>query len=100
MIGRRTLAVIASALIATATAALAVIHAQARVADEQAIRREIERIFQAFIDKDRGMLAATHGKNWRGYLTDSRAVLKGRDGYMRGAIGDGPMVPKGQGQEH
>lgn len=68
-----------------------------READEQAIRREIESIFQAFIDKDREKLAATHGKNWRGYLTGSSTVIKGRDGYLRAAAGDGPMEPKGQG---
>ena len=71
--------------------------AQSRAADEQAIRTEIESIFQAFIDKDRDKLAATHGANWRGYLTGSWSVIKGRDGYMRAAVGDGPMGPKGQG---
>lgn len=70
---------------------------QGRMADEQAIRRHIESIFQAFIDKDRDKLAATHGRDWRGYLTGSRTVIKGRDGYMRAAVGDGPMGPKGQG---
>jgi hypothetical protein len=68
-----------------------------RSADAQAIRKEIESIFQAFIDKDKPKLAATHGRNWRGYLTGSRSVIKGRDGYMRAATGDGPMEPKGQG---
>src|SRR5918993_3426843 len=68
-----------------------------READARAIRKEIESIFQAFIDKDRAKLEATHGKNWRGYLTGSRTVIKGRDGYMRASVGDGPMEPKGQG---
>ena len=68
-----------------------------REEDARAIRKEIERIFQAFIDKDRETLAATHGRDWRGYLTGSRTVIKGRDGYMRAAVGDGPMGPKGQG---
>jgi hypothetical protein len=70
---------------------------ETRSADAQAIRQEIESIFQAFIDKDRDKLAATHGRNWRGYLTGSRTVIKGRDGYMRAAVGDGPMPPRGQG---
>lgn len=70
---------------------------ETRSADAQAIRQEIESIFQAFIDKDRDRLAATHGRNWRRYLTESRTVIKGRDGYMRAAVGDGPMPPRGQG---
>ena len=68
-----------------------------RAADEAAIRKEIESIFAAFIEKDREKLAATHGKNWRGYQSWSRTVIKGRDGYMRETVGDGPMEPKGQG---
>ena len=71
--------------------------AQGRHADEQAIRKHIESIFQAFIDKDAAKLAATHGRNWRGYLTYSDTVIKGRDEYMRVATGGGPMEPKGQG---
>ena len=70
---------------------------QDRAADAQAIRAHIESIFDAFIEKDRDKLAATHGRNWRGYLTGARTVIKGRDGYMRAAVGDGPMGPKGQG---
>ena len=96
MTRRSSLAVVlVAALLAAAT--LTIVRAQGRQADEQAIRKEIESIFQAFIDKDREKLAATHGRNWRGYLTGSRTVIKGRDGYMRAAVGDGPMGPKGQG---
>jgi hypothetical protein len=76
---------------------LRVVRAQARAADEAAIRAHIESIFQAFIDKDRDKLAATHGKNWRGYLSYSDTVIKGRDNYVRASVGDGPMEPKGQG---
>jgi hypothetical protein len=89
-------AVALSAVLALAVP-VAALRAQGREADEQAIRREIERIFQAFIEKNRAELEATHGKNWRGYLTESDTVIKGRDGYMRAATGDGPMGPKGQG---
>lgn len=71
--------------------------AQDRAGDEGAIRRHIESIFAAFIEKDRDKLAATHGGNWRGYLAGSRTVIKGRDAYMRSAVGDGPMGPRGQG---
>jgi len=82
---------------AAATLSIGSARVQDRTADEQAIRKEIESIFDAFIEKDRDKLAATHGKNWRGYLTGSRTVIKSRDGYMRAAVGDGPMGPKGQG---
>ena len=68
-----------------------------READAKAIRHEIERIFQAFIDKDRQGLIDTHHKNWRGYLTGSRTVIKGLDGYMSASVGRDGMGPKGQG---
>jgi ketosteroid isomerase-like protein len=94
-----------SACAAAAAVALvaATIHARqaaqtsGRERDVAAIRAHIESIFQAFIDKDAAKLAATHGRDWRGYLTGSRTVIKGRDGYMRSAVGTGPMPPKGQG---
>jgi len=76
-------------------------HGQAQTSgrdrDVAAIRAHIESIFDAFIEKDAVKLAATHGRDWRGYLTGSRTVIKGRDGYMRAAVGTGPMGPKGQG---
>jgi hypothetical protein len=68
-----------------------------RERDAAAIRAHIESIFRAFIDKDAKKLAATHGRNWRGYLGYSQSVIKGRDGYMEASIGTGPMEPKGQG---
>jgi hypothetical protein len=68
-----------------------------REQDAAAIRAHIESIFRAFIDKDAATLAATHGRNWRGYLTGSRTVIKGRDGYMRANVGPNGMGPKGQG---
>jgi ketosteroid isomerase-like protein len=93
---------------ATAAAAVAIVAAAAgavgqqaqtsgRERDAAAIRAHIESIFQAFIDKDSAKLAASHGRDWRGYLTGSRTVIKGRDGYMQSAVGSGPMGPKGQG---
>ena len=94
---RMTLMAAAAAALAWTLAAPFAFAAQGREADEQAIRKEIERIFQAFIDKNRAELEATHGKNWRGYLTGSDTVIKGRDGYMQASVGDGPMGPKGQG---
>ena len=38
-----------------------------RPADAAAIRAHIESIFQAFVDKDRAKLEATHGAEWRGF---------------------------------
>jgi hypothetical protein len=67
-----------------------------RDADARAIRHEIERIFQAFIDKDRAALVDTHIENWRGYLGGSRSVIKGRDAYMDASVSGG-MPPRGQG---
>ena len=86
-------------LIAASALAGAAYHsaAQNRDADATAIRHEIERIFQAFIDKDRQALVDTHIANWRGYLTGSRNVIKGVDAYMDASVGPGAMPPRGQG---
>jgi ketosteroid isomerase-like protein len=90
---KRTAWIVVMALAASAGA----VGWQDRSTDERAIRSHIESIFDAFIQKDRDKLASTHGRNWRGYLTGSRTVIKGRDGYVRAAVGDGPMGPRGQG---
>jgi hypothetical protein len=87
----------AGIVLAAATASAQPAQTSGREQDVAAIRAHIESIFAAFIDKDRDKLAATHGRDWRGYLTGSRTVIKGRDGYMRAAVGTGPMGPKGQG---
>lgn len=67
-----------------------------RTADANAIRAHIESIFQAFIDKDRPKLEATHGAHWRGFTPFSGAVIRERDGYMKQATFP-PGLPKGQG---
>ena len=67
-----------------------------RAADAAQIKREIEIICQAFVDKDRKTLEATHGKNWRGFTPESDHVIRGLDGYMNEATFD-PQTPKGQG---
>ena len=67
-----------------------------RAADAAQIKREIEIICQAFVDKDRKVLEATHGANWRGFTPESDHVIRGRDGYMNEATFD-PRTPKGQG---
>ena len=67
-----------------------------RAADAAQIKREIEIICQAFVDKDRKTLEATHGKDWRGFTPQSDHVIRGIDGYMNEATFD-PSTPKGQG---
>jgi ketosteroid isomerase-like protein len=53
-----------------------------RAADREAIRSHIDRIFQAFIKKDRAELRATHAPNWLGYLEGSHEMIRGIEGYM------------------
>ena len=48
-----------------------------RAADRAAIRAHIDRIFQAFIHKDRAELRATHAANWLGYLEGSHQMIRG-----------------------
>jgi len=67
-----------------------------RPPDAAAIRAHIESIFQAFVDKDRAKLEATHGAEWRGSTPWSRHVIRGRDGYMNEATFP-PSLPKNQG---
>jgi ketosteroid isomerase-like protein len=67
-----------------------------RDADVALIRREIEIICQAFIDKDRKVLEETHGKEWRGFTPGNEHVIRGIDGYMNEAT-FGPNAQKGQG---
>src|SRR5258708_26964385 len=56
--------------------------AEDRAADREAIRAQIDRIFQAFIRKAAAELRATHDQNWLGYLEGSNTVIRGIDGYM------------------
>ena len=67
-----------------------------RPADAAAIRAHIESIFQAFVDKDRAKLEATHGAEWRGFTPWSGHVIRGRGGYMKEATFP-PNLPKDQG---
>jgi ketosteroid isomerase-like protein len=67
-----------------------------RAADAAKIRAEIERICQAFVDKDRDTLVATHGRDWRGFVPLGDHVIRGIDGYMNEATFP-PGAPKGQG---
>ena len=83
-------------LVLTSSPAAAQVKGAARPADAAAIRAHIESIFQAFVDKDRAKLEATHGAEWRGFTPWSGHVIRGRDGYMNEATFP-PDVPKNQG---
>lgn len=88
---------IASVLVAASvTAASAQAVPSSRAADAAEIRRQIERICQAFVDKDRKTLTETHGREWRGFTPGSDHVIRGLDGYMNEATFD-PRAQKGQG---
>ena len=91
----RQLATLAIAVFVTAPAAAQTRGAD-RPADSAAIRAHIESIFQAFVDKDRAKLAATHGAEWRGFTPWSGHVIRGREGYMNEATFP-PGLPKNQG---
>lgn len=80
----------------TGTTASAQTRGSDRPADTAAIRAHIESIFQAFVDKDRARLEATHGAEWRGFTPWSGHVIRGRDGYMKEATFP-PDLPKNQG---
>ena len=83
-------------LVLTGSPAAAQVKGAGRPADAAAIRAHIESIFQAFVDKDRAKLEATHGAEWRGFTPWSGHVIRGRDGYMNEATFP-PDVPKNQG---
>ncbi len=66
-----------------------------RAGDRAAIRAHIDRIFQAFIKKDRAELRATHAPNWLGYLEGSHEMIRGIEGYMDTTRGLQPGSPYG-----
>ena len=87
--GHRTIRGLVSFVWALALAVAAPAAAQGRAperaADAAAIRAHIESIFQAFIDKDRKKLEATHGADWRGFTPWSGRVIRGLRDYMESA---------------
>lgn len=86
----------AALAVALARPAAAQTNPSDRAADTAAIRKQIEDICQAFVDKDQRRLIETHGKDWRGFTPWSGHVIRGLDGYMGEATFD-PGMPKGQG---
>src|SRR4051812_19973121 len=93
---RLATAIVGVALAVTGRSATAQTTTADRAADRAAIRAHIESIFQAFVDKDRAKLEATHGAEWRGFTPWSGHVIRGRDGYMNEATFP-PGVPKNEG---
>ena len=53
--------------------------------DRDAIRAHIDRIFKGYISKSRAEVQATHDREWRGFLTGSRRIIRGIDEYMQSA---------------
>jgi ketosteroid isomerase-like protein len=80
----KTLA-LALAVSALAQSALHPVEGDRRSKDRDLIRAHIDRIFRAYIEKDRPTIEATHSKEWRGFLGASRSIIRGLDGYMEGA---------------
>jgi ketosteroid isomerase-like protein len=58
-----------------------------RSADWDAIRGHIDKIFQAYIQKDAKVIRATHTNEWTGFMESSRTTIHGIDQYMKGANG-------------
>jgi ketosteroid isomerase-like protein len=65
--------------------ALEAVDGDRRPADRDAIRAHIDRIFRAYIEKDRATIEATHSEEWRGFLGASRGIIRGLDTYMADA---------------
>lgn len=83
--------ILGAACVVSLAASLALSRVQGAVADagsdadRDAIRAHIDRIFKAYIAKDRVEVQATHDREWRGFLTGSRRIIRGIDEYMRSA---------------
>jgi ketosteroid isomerase-like protein len=58
-----------------------------RTADRDAIRNHIDKIFQAYIQKNAEVIQATHAKDWTGFMESSRSTIHGIDQYMKGVNG-------------
>jgi ketosteroid isomerase-like protein len=58
-----------------------------RSADRDAIRAHIDKIFQAYIQKNAEVIRATHAKDWTGFQSSSRTAIHGIDEYMKDVQG-------------
>jgi ketosteroid isomerase-like protein len=64
---------------------LSAVSGSERAADRDAIRSHIDKIFQAYIQKDAEVIRATHAKDWTGFNQSSRSTIQGIDQYMQDA---------------
>jgi hypothetical protein len=55
---------------------------EAHASDRQAIRAHIDKIFQAYIDRDCDTIRATHAQNWIGFTGGARSIIHGLDEYL------------------
>jgi len=53
-----------------------------RVADRQAIKAHIDKIFEAYIQSDCGTIRKTHAQDWIGFTSFAKSIVRGIDGYM------------------
>ena len=69
------------------------VSADARQADRDAIRNHIDKIFQAYINKDPAAIRATHAPEWIGFQSQSETAIHGIDAYMKDVDGylNGPV---------
>jgi ketosteroid isomerase-like protein len=69
------------------------VSADARQADRDAIRNHIDKIFQAYMNKDAATIHATHAPAWIGFQSSSEAAIQGIDAYMKDIDGylNGPV---------
>ena len=80
-------AVVVAAMLTFSIGARGAVDQAGREADREAIRAHIDRIFKAYIAKNRREVQATHDREWRGFLTGSRRIIRGIEEYMRAADG-------------
>ena len=68
-------------LAATPTHALQLklVSADIQQADRDAIRDHVDKIFQAYINKDAAMIRATHAPAWIGFQSSSEKAISGID---------------------
>ncbi len=74
--------VVVAAIALTAIAALRPQSSEDRRSDRDEIHAHIDSIFRAYIEKDRETVRATHAPEWRGFLTNTRTIVRGLDQYM------------------
>jgi ketosteroid isomerase-like protein len=59
------------------------VSADARQPDRDAIRNHIDKIFQAYCNKDAATIRATHAPAWIGFQSSSQTAIHGIDAYMK-----------------